>query len=525
MMGVEVDETDVAQWLTAMAASGTMEWEVDEEAGIFGHEITLLDFDKGTLDRYRRIADVVQLPDLPNVETAVSLAGSAAQGVIQLYPGDCDYFERVNIKAETREEACRVLADLMRDKALEKFEGPGYQLIEVKFGTWKADVVKDGERIKAGSPVSWSPDEVKAGKMHVFRASGEPWEVEWEYGCLDPGWCKMDWVIAEPEKGRVVNASNMLDVTWEATDGSITPLDGFIDPYFQEVYLEADGVGVADYALGAQVVSDGGGGKLRLAPVGGQLHHCLGVVRAQDDAESPDTKFHVAGTVPRGGALRVTPLATLGLRRGTPQIRSAEGVLYPGGVPPGLPPSGHSPSVSLQQPADGLARPGPLIPPWDAVLVECVRDVLERAGKGVSQGPGLLHGVSLLRVGFQPAHSVVARHHAVAVRSLAAQVLALSALVLHDGQGALGRHFPLPLRDGHEDVGRQAPGRGVGVNGLHHAHQPLGAAHVEKLAQHGTQVLDAAGEAIQLEHNQPVCSVVPHVVERALETGAIQPTA
>ena len=242
MLGVEVDETDVAQWLTAMAASGTMEWEVDEEAGIFGHEITLLDFDKGTLDRYRRIADVVQLPDLPNVETAVSLAGSAAQGVIQLYPGDCDYFERVNIKAETREEACRVLAGLMRDKVLDKFEGPGYQLVEVKFGTWKSDVVKDGERIKTGSPVSWSPDEVKAGKMHVFRASGEPWEVEWEYGCLDPGWCKMDWVIAEPEKGRVVNASNMLDVTWEATDGSITPLDGFIDPYFQEVYLEAESV-------------------------------------------------------------------------------------------------------------------------------------------------------------------------------------------------------------------------------------------------------------------------------------------
>ena len=242
MLGVEVDETDVAQWLTAMAAADTMEWETDEEAGIYGHEITLLDFDKATLDRYRRIADIVQLPDLPNVETAISLAGSAAQGVIQRYPGDCDYFERVNIKAETREEACRILASLMRDKALDKFEGPNYQLIEVRFGTWKTDVVKDGEHIKAGSSITWKPEEVKAGKMHVFRASGEPWEVEWEYGCLDPGWCKMDWIIAEPERGRVVNASNMLDVTWEAPDGSITPLDGFIDPYFQEVYLEADSV-------------------------------------------------------------------------------------------------------------------------------------------------------------------------------------------------------------------------------------------------------------------------------------------
>ncbi len=110
MLGVEVDEADVAQWLTAMAASDSMDWDVDLEAGIYGHQITLLDFDKATLERYRWIADIVQLPDLPNVETAISLAGSAAQGVIQCYPGDCDYFERVNVKADAREEACQVLA-------------------------------------------------------------------------------------------------------------------------------------------------------------------------------------------------------------------------------------------------------------------------------------------------------------------------------------------------------------------------------------------------------------------------------
>ncbi len=34
----------------------------------------------------------------------------------------------------------------------------------------------------------------------------------------------------------------MLDVTWEAPDGTITPLDGYLDPYFQEVYLEAESV-------------------------------------------------------------------------------------------------------------------------------------------------------------------------------------------------------------------------------------------------------------------------------------------
>jgi hypothetical protein len=43
---------------------------------------------------------------------------------------------------------------------------------------------------------------------------------------------------------QVVNASNMLDATWEAPDGKITPLDGYLDPYFQEVYLEAESIPV-----------------------------------------------------------------------------------------------------------------------------------------------------------------------------------------------------------------------------------------------------------------------------------------
>ena len=34
----------------------------------------------------------------------------------------------------------------------------------------------------------------------------------------------------------------MLDVTWEAPDGAIEPLDGYLDPYFQEVYLESASV-------------------------------------------------------------------------------------------------------------------------------------------------------------------------------------------------------------------------------------------------------------------------------------------
>jgi hypothetical protein len=49
-------------------------------------------------------------------------------------------------------------------------------------------------------------------------------------------------VIADLTRKQLVNASNMLDVTWEAPDGSITPLDGYLDSFFQEVYLEADSI-------------------------------------------------------------------------------------------------------------------------------------------------------------------------------------------------------------------------------------------------------------------------------------------
>jgi len=71
---------------------------------------------------------------------------------------------------------------------------------------------------------------------------GEEVVITWDEASLDPGWCKLDWVVADAAHGYLVNASNMLDVTWEAPDGSITPLDGYLDPYFQEVYLEAESI-------------------------------------------------------------------------------------------------------------------------------------------------------------------------------------------------------------------------------------------------------------------------------------------
>jgi hypothetical protein len=243
-LGVEVDEEEALQWLSAMASWGRDHDVVfDPKAGVYGHTVTMLDFSPEELAYYREVGRLVEFEDEPGVvETALALSGSAAQSKVQTYPGDCDYFERVNVLAPTREEACRTLARVIRDKALGAEKGPTYQLIQVRFGSFPDDVVKDGRTYSAGSSIPWRVEEVKAGAVEAFYPDGRRAEIRWEDAAMDPGWCKLDWVIADPVRGRLANASNMLDVTWEAPDGSITPLDGYLDPYFQEVYLQAESI-------------------------------------------------------------------------------------------------------------------------------------------------------------------------------------------------------------------------------------------------------------------------------------------
>jgi hypothetical protein len=243
-LGVELDEAEALQWMTAMAAAQSgQEVSVDVQSGVFGHKVVMLDFSSQELARFREIGKLVGFADQPGkVETALALSGSSAQSKIQTFPGDCDYFERINIRAATREEACQMLAKLMRDKVLETLRGPNYQLIEVKFGNFPRDVVVNGKLIKAGSPVAWSGAQVAAGQIEAFTPEASPVTITWEDVAVDPGWCKLDWVVADPKRGQLANASNMLDVTWEAPDGVIIPLDGYLDPYFQEVYLEAESI-------------------------------------------------------------------------------------------------------------------------------------------------------------------------------------------------------------------------------------------------------------------------------------------
>jgi hypothetical protein len=240
-LGLELDAHEAHWWLEAVeVAAQSDELDLDIRNGVFGHKVVMLDFSSDDLAHFRRLGKLVEIADIPGVvETALALSGSSAQSKIQTYPGDADYFERVNIIAPTREEACRIIGEVMREKALETSQGVGYQLIEIKFGSYPEDVFRAGKEILKGTPISWEPSEIQAGEIAASRANGEFVKITWEEAAKDPGWCKLDWVVMDPVRKVLANASNMLDVTWEAPDGSIIPLDGFLDPYFQEVYLDA----------------------------------------------------------------------------------------------------------------------------------------------------------------------------------------------------------------------------------------------------------------------------------------------
>ena len=130
-LGVEIDEEEALQWLTSMASyKEAGQISMDTRTGVFGHNITMLDFSDKELEYFRRVGKIVEFEDIPGkVETALALSGSSAQSKIQTYPGDCDYFERVNIIAATRDDACNILAEIMREKALAFVQWPNDQLM------------------------------------------------------------------------------------------------------------------------------------------------------------------------------------------------------------------------------------------------------------------------------------------------------------------------------------------------------------------------------------------------------------
>ncbi len=114
--------------------------------------------------------------------------------------------------------------------------------MEVRFGCAPFEVTARGWHYKAGTSLSWNVPALIAGAMDGIRDDGTKVTLRWDDVAADPGWLKLDWLIADPVRGQLAKASNVLDATWEAPNGAITPLDGYLDPYFQEVYLNADSI-------------------------------------------------------------------------------------------------------------------------------------------------------------------------------------------------------------------------------------------------------------------------------------------
>ena len=243
-LGVELDEAAAAQWMLAVAG-GDAGVDVDKTAEVFGNRVAMLDFDRDDLDRLRRLMPHVRLVAHPQVESAIAISGSSAQGEVQLFPGDADFFERAHIHASSVDEAAQILRDVMRATALRAFEEPDIVLVEANLGVFPHAGTVRGNAVSAGDPITWTPDDVVAGTVTV-EVDGAARVISWDDVDVANGWVYIGWIAADREQGRIALASVMVDATWEDDAGAIHSLDGTVDPLAQEIYLEASALPLVD---------------------------------------------------------------------------------------------------------------------------------------------------------------------------------------------------------------------------------------------------------------------------------------
>jgi hypothetical protein len=237
---VEFDAEQARTWLLAVSSGEGAALASDDASGVFGNRVALLDFDPEDLDRLRRLVPSVRLVAHPAVESAVAISGSSAQGRVQLFPGDADFFERAHIHADTEADAQTVLRAAMRATALRALAEPDVVLVEVNLGVYGEPVLERGSPRGAGDPITWTPADVVAGVKVVETPDGVARSIEWDGVEIGTGWVYLGWIVADRNAGRIALASVMVDATWEDPAGEIRSLDGAVDPVAQEVYLEAD---------------------------------------------------------------------------------------------------------------------------------------------------------------------------------------------------------------------------------------------------------------------------------------------
>ena len=169
-----------------------------QRGGVFGLDDVVGDFDASGVEAVREIAAMIRTQPQEGVRGAMALAGSAAQSKFQLFPGDCDFFERVHILAPTREEAVEMLASTMIESVAQTFTNPHLQFVEMKLGLYPAAYSRSEQPVSQGSPISWGLAEMDVRVVRVVDATGESHRLRMHEVALDPGFVKLDWVVRGP---------------------------------------------------------------------------------------------------------------------------------------------------------------------------------------------------------------------------------------------------------------------------------------------------------------------------------------
>jgi hypothetical protein len=291
-----------------------------QRGGVFGLDDVVGDFDAAGVEAVRGIAAMIRTTPRDDVRSAMALAGSAAQSKFQLFPGDCDFFERVHIIAPSREDAVALLATTMIESVAATFTNPRLQFVEMKLGLYPAAYARDEAPVTAGSPISWGLTDIDVRVVRVVDATGESHRLRMHEVALDPGFVKLDWVFADHERNRVVPVSKVIDATWEAPDGTIVALDGVLDSFYQEVYLDPESQvdverlvqhvspdGLENYLdqIRGEIVKYSSEGHENYGKVAKRLYNILRILRRDADAsylrqlfdDPPARLYQVGGTM------------------------------------------------------------------------------------------------------------------------------------------------------------------------------------------------------------------------------------
>jgi hypothetical protein len=248
--GVTLDAAAARRWIAAASAAGR-ELAAHPSADVFGHPLSLLDFDPADLPSLRALAARIRSARRPGARSAIAIAGSAAQGLVHPFPGDCDFYERLHLDAAEDRSARAQLSSIVRETALRVMDDPDLVLIEVNLGVYPHAVTARGQPRRAGEPITWQPADVRRGAIEVTDDAGRVCEIGWDEVEAGAGWTYLGALSFDRVSSRLALVSNMLDPTWEAAGGRILALDGALDPCFQEIYLESEARPLVERLLAA----------------------------------------------------------------------------------------------------------------------------------------------------------------------------------------------------------------------------------------------------------------------------------